>query len=75
LLFSRVICAIVLLISLLLLGTIVFVALNKTLAFKHYLVGGTALGCSLLFVGLFIWFKKQRVQLEHQIAFLTKLTN
>jgi hypothetical protein len=75
LLFSRIICATGLLISLLLLSIIAYVALHKALEFKHYLVGGTALGCSLLFVGLFIWFKKQRVQLEERIEFLTSHEN
>lgn len=70
--FSRVICSISLLIALFLLGLILFVAMyGNGLAFKHYLVGGIALGCSLLCSGLFIWFKKQRLQLEHQIGLLT----
>jgi hypothetical protein len=73
LLFSRIVCVIVFLIALFLLGMIVYVALNKTLGFQHYLVGGIALGCCLLFVGISIWFKKERIQLEQQLEFLTKL--
>jgi hypothetical protein len=75
LLFGRIIVAIVLLIALCLLGTIMYVALNKALEFKHYLVGGIALGCCLLFAGIFIYSKQKRTQLEHEIEFLTKLDN
>ena len=75
LLFSRIICVMLLLIALFLLGAIVYVALNKALEFKHYLVGGIALGCCLLCAGIFIWLKKARIQLEHEREFLTKLDN
>jgi hypothetical protein len=75
LLFSRIIGALVLLIALLLLGTIVYVGLNKALEFKHYLVGCIALGCCLLFAGVFIYSKKQRTLLEQEIEFLTELDN
>ena len=73
LLISRIVGAITLLMALFLIGLIVFVALNKALEFKHFLVGGIALGCCLLFAGVFIWLKKQIIQLERQIEFLTKI--
>ncbi len=71
--FSRIIGSIVFVIMLFLIGVIGFVALNKALEFKHYLVGGIALGGSLFCAGTFVWGQKQRIQLERQIAFLTKL--
>lgn len=71
--FSKIICSIALVIGLSLLGLIVFVALNKPLEPKHYLVGGIALGCSLLFTGILVWFKKLKTQHQQQIAFLTNL--
>ena len=71
--FSRFICVIALTISVLLVALIVFVALNKTLEIKHFLVGGVAFSCSLLFVGIYIWLKKQKTLLEHRIERLTKL--
>jgi hypothetical protein len=74
-LFCRMISGIALLLPLFLLGLITYVAMNKALDFKHYLVGGIALGCCLLFAGIFIYSKKQRTQLEHEIEFLTKLDN
>lgn len=70
-LFARAIGAIVWLIVLFLFGTIVFVALNKTLEFKHYLVGGIALVCCLVCAVMSIVLKKQKIQLENQIAFLS----
>ncbi|MDA8621756.1 hypothetical protein N9L48_03825 [Psychrosphaera sp.] len=71
LIFSRFVCALALVVSMSLVGLIAFVALNKPLEIKHFMVGGIALGCSLLFVGIFIWLKKQKTQLEHQIEVLT----
>jgi len=73
--FSRFICVIALIMSTLLVALIVFVAFSKTLEIKHYLVGGVALSCSLLFVGIFIWLKKQKVLLEHKVETLTRHLN
>ena len=71
--FSQIFCSIALVVGLSLLGLIVFVALNKPLEPKHYVVGGIALGCSLLFTGILVWFKKLKAQHQQQIAFLTNL--
>ena len=71
--FSKIICSIALVVGLSLLGLIVFVALNKPLEPKHYVVGGIALGCSLLFTGILVWFKKLKAQHQQQIAFLENL--
>lgn len=73
--FSRVICVIALIMSALLVALIIFVAFSKTLEIKHYLVGGVALSCSLLFIGIFIWLKKQKALLENQITRLTSHLN
>lgn len=73
--FSRFICVIALIMSTLLVALIVFVAFSKTLEVKHYLVGGVALSCSLLFVGIFIWLKKQKALLEHKVETLTRHLN
>ncbi|MFC3121428.1 hypothetical protein [Agaribacter flavus] len=73
--FCRIVGLIVLTIMLFLIGLIGFVALNKPLEFKHYLVAGVALAGSLICAGVFVWGYKQSIQLKRQVAFLTEIGN
>ena len=72
-LYSRILCSLVLLMSLSLLVLIGYVGVNRGLLDKHYLVGSIAIGCSLLSLVVVFWTKTKKQQINNQIAFLDSL--
>ncbi len=69
---GQIIMTIMCLVILFIVGVIAYIGLfERPLEYKHYLVAGICSACSILFIGNYIWFKRQIKQFKRQIHFLS----